>query len=566
MRQGAIDVATAQVEYDRNLPWANIGVYFKNGASNVAGSPGGGAIPATQTVTNARGTYTVTTAVSWAYDSVNSRPSYKKVTVSVAWSNPTPGTMAVETAIYMNGASTNLGDVQIICRDTDNPTVRLANINVELTDYSGSVMIGTSASDGTILYSPVATGKATFTAPSFLPQGGGYLVDPTSLGTPTIVVGFQNVGFVECQKPCTAVIHVHSSTITNYQGATVTLKDLDRSITYTAVTDANGNATFTNLWKSKTLGYTATAVGGSSTSPAGTFSLTVGGQNYTGLDLALPDPASILVSLKASTTGAAITGKTWNLTLKNPSGTVVGTYSGTASSYLYLSPVAGTYTASVTGVAGFQDNTSFAFTANTTGANQACVVPLSPLFLVTVRCNGSGVASPTVTVTNATSGTVVASISGTTTANSSGQISYIIPADGTYNVVAVVNGLSYTGSQATLVAASPPTTSYYLDISPGVLTVSVSPGATGWTRPVGVYNAAKALVATSTVTVASPSSAFSIPGGMYTVVVGGTSSPAWASWPTTLPSNLANTYKQTALTSPGLPIGGTYSVTALAAN
>jgi hypothetical protein len=98
------------------------------------------------------------------------------------------------------------------------------------------------------------------------------------------------------------------------------------------------------------------------------------------------------------------------------------------------------------------------------------------------------------------------------------------------------------------------------------LNVSVPPGGTGWTRPVAVYDSSNSLVATGTVTVPVPTVSFQLPAGMYTVTVGGTLSPGWSTWPTTLPANTTNKYRNTALTSPGVVAGGTYNLSALAAN
>jgi Tfp pilus assembly protein PilV len=566
MRQGAIDVATEQIEFDRNIPYSSLGVYYSNG---YVGNPSG-TIPATTTVTTDRGTYAVATTITWQVLSNNA--AYKELSVKVSWMAPTSGSMSVETAVYGNGSTTNLANVELKAVDSDNPAQAVAGAMITLGPSSGTNMVGVSQSDGTVFFANVPTGKCSFPV-TYDPN---YLIDTSGLGTPTLAVGFQNLGFFYVQKPCTATFHVHSTSVTNYPNATVTLKDLDHSLTFTGKTDSNGNVTFSKaagttgqyagLWKSGSSGYQVYATAGAATSPTQTFKLTVGGQNFSGIDLALPDPPSITISKKVSSTGAALNGVNWNCTVKDPSGTTIGTFStngsGGPDSYTVMVTTAGNYTVGVTGVTGFLDTPSYTFSATTSGVNQPCVVPMQPLFLVNVFCGSTPCKSAQVTMTNATSGAAVNSTAGVSPGitDANGNVGYIIPATANYNLSAVVNGVTYSGGQTSLNAASPPLTPYPISITPGHLLVGVSPGTGSWSRPVAIYDSSSALVATATVTVAAPSVNFTLPGGMYTITLGGTLSPSWSSWPTTLPSNTASKYKNYALTSPGVPTnGGTYT-------
>ena len=548
MRQAAIDVAQAQIEYDRNLPWSSLGLKYSNG---MVGNPAG-SVWATQTVTSAGKTYTVSTRIAWNVDTSSAsssgyRESTKQLTVTVAWISPVPGSVTIETAVFGQGTTVaNAGDVHMTAVDVENPSTTLAGIGIILGPYSGTTQYGTTGSDGNVLMANVPMGKIKSLAPQ-TPPNPTWLVDVSGIGLPTVASGWNDWGFVYCQKPASATFHVKSSSIANIAGAKIVLTDTGtHAATYTGYTDSNGLVTFgagdncnglPGLWKSNY--YSAVASMGTLTSSALAFSISAGGQAYSG-ELTIPDPPSIKVSMKTSSTGVPITGRTWTVTLKNPSGVSLGTYTTSADSYTYPISVAGNYTAVVTGVSGFLDNPGFTFTATASGANQACVVPMSPLFMVGVRAGGSLVSVPaTVTMTKTSGGSSVASVA------IAGQAGFVIPSDGTYNVSAVVNGVTYTGTQTTLVAASPPAATYYIDLNLGKLSVAAS-ALTG-SRWVGVYDASKALVASILLTTASPTYLFTLQGGgNYVVTIcGNTYTP-----PATQPVTTANKYRDYPTTSP----------------
>ena len=573
MRQGAVNVATQEIEYDRNIPWVNLGI--------VNGNPAG-VLVATSTITASTGTYTISRTVQWVWDARANQAAYKMLTAKISWSTPTSGSFSIQTAVYGSGASGNLADVMLIARDVDNPSVRVPGVSVGLTPSGQSTQYAVSQTDGTLVWADVNTGIAAFPACA----DPNWLYDASSSpGAPNLVAGPNNIGYLDCQRPCTATFHVKTTSLATYPyGATVTLVDKDRSITYTGTTNANGDVTFSNangnvngkagLWKSKTLGYSATAAAGSSTSPANTFTLTLGGQAYSGT-LTLPDPPSITVTKVVAGTSNLISGPNWDCTVKNPSGTVIGTYSGNADAFTVAISAAGNYTVSVANVKNgtiqsFLD-TSTVFAASAAGANQACKVPMSPLFTVGVQATNYSlpINNAKVSVTNAVTSVGAFSTAGArpgiTGAN--GLVSFIIPADGNYNVTATVNGQPYSATQVSIVAASPPTTTTWINMLAGVLSVAVPPGGTGWSRYIGIYDSSNSLVASGTATVAQPTPTFVLPGGMYTVTVCGTL--ATLPLPATLPANTANKYKNYALTAPGVPIntGGTYFLTnALAPN
>jgi hypothetical protein len=299
-------------------------------------------------------------------------------------------------------------------------------------------------------------------------------------------------------------------------------------------------------------------------SPAGTFSLSSSGQVYSGLTLTVADPPSITVHKVVASTTTTITGRQWTLQLKNPSGVTVLTTTTAADSVTQQIFTGGTYTAVVTGVSGFLNNDTpgFAFTASASGANQACAVPMTPYFLVRVRGGGVGLPRAEVTVTKSGGGPVVKTIAGANPpgiTDANGEIGFSIVTDGDYDVAAVLNGISYNGSQTHIVAASPPTTPYDINVTLGHLVVRVKPKTGTWKRNVGLYDTSGQLVASAYATVADPDVDFLVPGGVYRVVICGSKTSSLPQSP--VPTAQSLYYRVEVLGAPGVPTdGGTLTV------
>lgn len=568
VRQGAVDVATTQIEAARNLPWDKLGLYYANGW---VGDPGGD-VPATTTITTSRGKYTIANSITWARDSSGAsiRASYKRVRVNVSWTAPTAGSVAIETNIFGKSITGNTGIVQVHARDVDNPSTVLSGINIVMTPSSGTNRVATTASDGVALWNDVPTGNATF--PSPLTLNPNWLVDVGGLGTQTIVSGFKDIGFIDCQRPCTARIHVHSTSIANYQGAKVTLKDTDRNITYTAYTGADGYAEFSQaagtvnggagLWKSKGAGYTAVATAGSATSNTGAFLISTSGQAYSGLDLAMPDPPSITITKRVSSTGVNLNGVAWSCTVRDPSNNVVGTYSGSDDSFTCAISALGTYTATITGVNGFLDTTA-AQKVTTSASNIPFVVSMPPLYLIGVKLGSSPYAGAAVTLKNAVSGASALTTGGLTvgTTDANGTAGFVIPADGTYNIQATVNKQVYPASldQVTLDAENPPTATHWITSIPAstiTLTV-ICPTTTTWKRVVGVWDSNGTFVTQGWVTYASslrPTITFTLPGGDYYVGAANSSVTSLLTSPYPIVPPTSSTVWSGMLASPWLPL------------
>jgi hypothetical protein len=561
MRQTAINVATAQIEKNRNVPWDEVGVTYSSG---LTGNPPG-IIPAHTTLATSLGTVDVDTEIWWARDEVVAgefRAAYKKMRVTVSWTTPVAGSLAVETAVFGLGDSGNLGDVQIKAVEADHPTKAVPGITIDIDPVAGSdgaTSRSKTDADGIAYFSGIKPVNV-----SVLCTSTAWLVDTAGIPNPTMInSGYQNLGMVYCQKACTAVIHVRSDSVANLAGALVTLTDKDRSLTYQAYSDANGNAQFNGLWMSKGVGYEAVATFGSMVSPAGTFSLSSSGQVYSGLTLTVTDPPSITVYKVVASTTTTITGRQWTLQLKNPSGVTVLTTTTAADSVTQQIFTGGTYTAVVTGVSGFLNNNTpgFAFTANASGSNQSCAVPMTPYFLVRVRGGGVGLPRAAVTVTKVGGGPAIKTITGANPpgiTDTNGEIGFSIVTDGDYNVAAVLNGITYNGPQTHVVAASPPTTPYDINVTLGHLIVRVKSKTGSWTRNVGVYDTSNKLVATAYATRADSDVDFYVPGGVYTVVICGSLTTYL---PPDLPTGSTGYYGLHPLTAPGVPTdGGTLTV------
>jgi hypothetical protein len=562
MRQSAINVATAQIEKGRNLPWDDIGVTYSNG---YAGNPPG-TIPANTTVTTSLGTFTIDTDVWWAKDQVTTgvwRAAYKKMRVTVSWTAPTPGRLAVETAIFGQGDSGNTGDVQIIAVEADNPSKVVPGVSIIIDPASGTTSVAKTDSDGVAFFSGVPLGTAAITGSSET-----WLVDTTGLNAVTISAGYQNLGFVKCQKACTAVVHVRSDSTENLAGATVRLKDKDRPTlaAKTAVTDADGNATFGGLWVSLGAGYETTATYGSQTSPVGTFSLSTSGQILNpAATLTVAEPPSITVSKVVASTTTTITGRSWRVRIKNPSGTQMLDTTTTQDTVTQAITATGTYTVIVTDVSGFSDNAGFPFWASASGAGQLCQVPMAPYFLVRTMGVRSGyadvpIANGQVTVTKVGGGPVIKTVAGANPpgiTDVNGEIGFSILTEGDYGVAGVVNGITYNGAQTHVVPATPSATPYDLDITLGHLIVRVKSKTTsGWSRYVGLYDTAGRLVATGQATKADPDVDLWVPGGAYTAVICGASANTLP-MPSTLPADSPTRYGSHAIPTPVPTDGGT---------
>lgn len=564
MRQTAINIATQQVENDRNLPYGSLGV----GAN---GNPAG-TVPAVQTQTTAQGTFTITTTIRWVLDRASNPPraSYKSVKIVVAWSDPSPGgSVSVSTNVFGQGTNSNLGDVLAHVQDIEGG-LPVPGVTITMDQFSGANIMASSSDEGEVLWHDVSLGQATF------PSGSSpsYLVDTGALkiSGATIHAGFQDVGFIDVQKPRSLAIHVKSDSLPDLPGATVTLKDTGlHPATFTAVTDGNGWAHFDGttlgqpgLWLDT---YQVSAALLSSKSDVKTLQLSPGCPiANVGPELTVTNPPSIIVSMVVAGTSTPLSTQPMVVSVTDPSGSTLAgsgqTYTGTAT---FPTTTTGNYKVTISGVNGFLTTTNYVFAGTATGVGQSCVVPMTPYFNVFVNLDTTSSPTPMyrvpVTVANHSTGTEVNSLAGVSPGitASDGTVGFLIPANASYDVEATVNGRTYNGTPnpVPLSVTSPLLTPYEIAIRAGVISVTLKTGF--WSsRYVLIYNSNNDLVTYVKVLKASPKASFTLPPGMYTVTVGSTSLAV----PQTLPA-ASGSYKNYPLTSPGLDSDTTISKTNL---
>lgn len=515
-RQAAIDLATHQIELARNLPWASVGLKYSDGT---IGNPSG-SVPAYQRITTTQGTFDVNSSVVWVLDTTRMRSSYKKMTVTVSWSDPNPGgSVSLETNIFGVGGDANTGDVLVTARDADDPTKMVQGVGVTI---NGQYV--PTAVDGTAFFGQVAIGTATFAASS-----PSYLVDSSGLTLPLIIAaGYQNIGFISCQVPSTAIIKIVGSNGQPLQGASVTLTDTDTKhpSAVTVTSAADGTCVFSGLWENSTSSqpYSVSAsYNGSAAS--GTFLVTAGGQTVN-QTLTIVAPSVIVVSVKDSVSGNLITGKSViiDVTDSSTGAHLAGSPSTVTSGTAYFAITkSGNYNVSVTGVAGYPDSpTNLVSATFGTGANNVTIT-LSPQtqLQITVRNTSgpTGIPNIPVTVLNP-SGTAINSSLGVSPGitGSTGLVTFPILASGSHTVSAYVNKLTYytSPSPITLLTGQSMPYAYNIDIVPGSIKVTSS-GYSSGTRLYAIWDANLNLVTSTSI---SKNSSYTFTGlvpGIYTV-------------------------------------------------
>lgn len=572
VRQDAVAIASQAVEKARNIDFNDVGVVYDSG---LTGNPAG-TIPAVQTISTARATFRVVTTISWNFvgTGASTKTSYKKYKVIVSWTNPTPGgNVTLETNIFGQGtASANTGVVKVTVADVEDPSTKISGSRIRLHVGATFDQVATSDDSGEAQWGAVPLGSLTASAPYSI--NSDYLVDVSGInGPPTLSVGtgFNDLGIVYAQVPRKVKVHVRSASLSSVPGASVTLRDTNRGEQFVVTTDGNGDAMFDastiarpGLWFSS---YTASAIAAGYGLASSSFALSSGGPITTYVTLSLPDPVLLNISMHISTTGVPLTGKSMTVSVKDPSNTLLaGSGDSFTDTAAFNLTTAGTYKVTITDVSGFLDTVDYNVVVPSLASNVSASVPMVPLFQVFVKNNGTGdgIAGARVTMTNASTGVVVNPISGSSPAvtGADGLANYAIPATANYNVVAVLNGVTYTGtpSPVSLSVGSPPTSQYVIPVTTGNLQVTVTTGTgSTWRRMVGVYDASGALVASTYAR--KPPAGTNAPvfsglfPGMYTVVVCRSTITVA---PATLPAAGSN-YRVYPLTAPGVVAGSTYS-------
>jgi type II secretory pathway pseudopilin PulG len=444
-RQGAIQLANQRIEYARNIPYQALGTKNANGTF---GDPAG-ILPANgESVTTTSGVYVVTYDVWWKRkddpDPAARTVMYKQVQVTVNWVSPRAGSVSVETAIYGVDTGAVIGDVQVFAMDVDT-LAAVPGTAVTLAPISGPSRMVETGDDGYSHFGQVPYGVIASLAAS----KDGYMTDPSSLTSKTVAPNVVNTWSVSLQRPKNATIHVENSAGVALVGASVTLTNLERGLTYGPyTTDAEGNtAAFPNLWNATGTGYQATATyNGNSASSGFQIGTTDTSVSST---IVLNTQADITVTVHKSTDNSGLDGVTVGMT-----GPVNPADNGSFTTYpngtkVFTVTRSGTYTitASKTGYTP-QSVTFVVDLANPTNPAPIVLVPVAASVklqvTVTDAYNGAKLSGRTVTVKDS-----LGVVKGNGTTDVNGQIPQIsILANGTYTVaVAATNNYqAFTGN------------------------------------------------------------------------------------------------------------------------
>jgi len=489
VRQGAMQIATQKVEYARTIPYQALGTKNADGSF---GDPAGVLAADGESISTSSGVYTVAYRVWWMRKS-DSNPvaqtvMYKRIKVTVSWITPSPASVSVETAIY--GVDTNavVGDVQVLAQDVELGPVQ--GVSVALGPASGPNRSVATGGDGYALFGQVPYGAIkTITATT-----SGYMADYSAFnasGTHTVAPNVVNTWVMPMQRSKSATIHVQNDGGGAIQGASVTLTNQERGISYGPfVTDASGNTPLIpNLWNAPGNatggGYVATATyNGNSASSTFTIRTTDTSVSST---VVIRTQAQITVTVMDNLTGLALPGATVGMTGPvNPADDGSGTSADGTKTYTVTR--SGIYTI-VASKANYLTRT-VSFYVDLNNAINPAPVRLLPLarLVITVHdaYSSTVIAGSTVTVKDSSGNT-----DGSGTA-ADGTVAVVNLAPDNYVVSVTANGYyqAFAGS-AFAINLSPPSQSqvtYTADVITGRIQVQlrrsggVLPTGTNWVR------------------------------------------------------------------------------------
>lgn len=355
MRNGALAVGQEQLEKARNIPYDSVGVRYATGGY---GDPPG-TILSPAYVSSGDTTYTVYTNVTWVRDTDPPyRAKYKKVTVMVEWSDPTTGSISLETGIFGKSYLLDNGDLEITVKDRNSPFPPIPGAQVIIDPTASGALPRTGWTDttGKLFYGFIEPGTVTMTV-----DAPGYIVDPSQYATYTIVGQTLNTMVLYVQRPSTIRTYVIDSGGSALASAAVTASS-PRFGTRTFYTDAQGYALFPDSFVGT---YTVSVVkDGYASPPAQEATITAGDQEVQ-VNFTANMTASCHVTVIDSVTGLPVSGAT--VTVRDAGGTNAPNSPGTTPStgdLLFPNMIAGLYDINVTrtGVAG----TGPAYTATAT--------------------------------------------------------------------------------------------------------------------------------------------------------------------------------------------------------
>jgi len=481
MRQHALELANQRMEQVRNMPYADLGT--PNGYPT-------GTIPTPEDVTvvtpNGDAEFVVTTVVSWAIDSETGAPADKNVRITVSWTTPRSSSVTVESNVAGKFEALNRGHVKVnvVDEDTSQPVVG-ATINIK--PSTGPRATSVTNSEGFVYWGNVPSGSIVITGTC-----STHYLDMSPVSGASVLDGLTNEWTIQAVRASSGTVHVTDTGGSDLPGVAVTIIGPPGSAdwscpsgTATAISDSNGNATFSRLRKGS---YAVSGVlsGFQQQSSPPSLSINAGGSSFTS-QLRMDRRTTILATVRDASNNP-LSGVTLTAT-----GDTVVTFAATTDTN-------GQATSNDMGAIG--SNETFVVTAAKTGyvTNTATVtmsqytqgtvaITLTPVPPTTIRvtvldASNNPIPGVTVSATGVTFASTTDS-SGRATSNDMGAIG----TNKTYTVTAAKSGWvpnsgtvtfsQYTQGTLTIVLAPAPVT--------GTLIVKYTSTVSG-SRTIYIYN------------------------------------------------------------------------------
>ena len=410
-REQALAVANRHLEQIRNLNYDDIGT--------VSGYPTGD-IPNSQD----DGVYTVQTTIGWSHDLDTGLSTSKNIKVTVLWSEPTPGTVTIESNIAGKSSIVNAGDVKInvVDAETGDPIVGAL---VKIKPLSGAQSSSMTNSNGYAYWGKVPAGAITITCTK-----SGYFINLDTIAGASVAPNELNEWTVTAEEPSTGIIYVKDQFGDPVPGASVKLTK--SPFTNTVVTDSEGKARFDDLGKGT---YTVVSTGPSGYSTgSGSLAVTVAGGTYY-CNLTVTKYARLFVTV-VDENDNVVPGAAVSVTGPG-SVTPASATSGADGKTAHVLGAGGTYTASVTKSGYLSGSGSQAVVAGADGSLTVMIEQLkTTTFIVkVVDQNGAAVSGANVTASGAGSVSPASA-----TSDGSGYVTFTVGLPGAYTATASKTG------------------------------------------------------------------------------------------------------------------------------
>jgi type II secretory pathway pseudopilin PulG len=232
-RDEATNLANARLETARSLPYDSVGLRYADGHS---AEPSGTILTPEQV-----GRFLVTTECEWI-QSAGGRAAYKRLKVTVAWSDGVAGRVEVNTIIYGKSGISGAGDFLIKLRYRES-AAPVTGTEVTLVAADGSVRHHPTDAAGEVLFGQVPVGACVI---SVAPPSG-YIVDLSTVIGTSVSVDAVSTAIVYLQLPAQATVNVTDMAGAALADANVAIRRSDGAVSASALSNASGVAAFSQL-------------------------------------------------------------------------------------------------------------------------------------------------------------------------------------------------------------------------------------------------------------------------------------------------------------------------------